>query len=162
MTAYTFSVVLRGYNPQAVDALLAPAVTALTSTDAGARADAAAALRRANLPVVLRGFDRAQVDSAIATLTGQLAGAPGADPGPHTATGSPAPVAEFEVTLRGYDAAAVDRLVQRVNQALTSGSATTRAETAAAVRRAAFPVTFRGYSRQQVDLFLRQAARELA
>lgn len=41
-------------------------------TDAAARADAAAALRRARPRVVLRGFDRAQVDAAIEDLAGRL------------------------------------------------------------------------------------------
>ncbi|GAA3295388.1 DivIVA domain-containing protein [Dactylosporangium vinaceum] len=164
MTSFEFSVVLRGYDPAAVDALLAPAAAALTTTDGRARAGAAAALRRANLPVVLRGFDRAQVDGAIARLVVQLEDAPGSEPdrdvpGGLSFAGAPA---EFGTALRGYDPAAVDRLVQQVNRALMSGSATARAETAAAVREASFPVTFRGYARNQVDLFLQQAARELA
>jgi DivIVA domain-containing protein len=66
------------------------------------------------------------------------------------------------VAVRGYDVAAVDRLVDQVGRALTSGSATTRADAAAAVRQAVLAVRFRGYARRQVDLFLQQAARELA
>jgi DivIVA domain-containing protein len=157
MIPFTFSVALRGYEPQAVDALLTPAVAALATADERARADATAALRGANPPVVLRGFDRRQVDDAIASLVAQLEGA---DPAP--TAGEPAPTAEFDVNLRGYEAAAVDRLVAQVERALTSGNATTRAEAAAAVRQAAFPVKFRGYSRFQVDRYLEQMARELA
>jgi DivIVA domain-containing protein len=157
MIPFTFSVVLRGYEPQAVDALVTSAVAALATADERARADAAAALRGAALPVVLRGFDRQQVDDAIASLTAQLEGA---DPAPPD--GEPAQTAEFDVTLRGYEPAAVDRLVAQVEQALTSGNATTRAGAAAAVRQAAFPVKFRGYSRVQVDRYLEQKARELA
>ncbi|MDG6103712.1 DivIVA domain-containing protein [Dactylosporangium aurantiacum] len=72
MDSFVFSVVLRGYDPRAVDALLASASAALTGADRAARADAAAALRRASLRVVLRGFDRAQVDAAIEDLAGRL------------------------------------------------------------------------------------------
>ncbi|MEU7870036.1 DivIVA domain-containing protein [Dactylosporangium sp. NPDC049140] len=162
MISFEFSVVLRGYDPQAVDALLAPAVAALTAVDESARADAVAALRRANLPVVLRGFDRAQVDGAIASLTAQLEGAPGSEPDPDLSDGWSVHTAEFDVALRGYDVAAVDRLVEQVGRALTSGSATARAEAAVAVRQADFAVKFRGYARHQIDRFLEQAARELA
>nr|BFE59838.1 hypothetical protein GCM10020063_043640 [Dactylosporangium thailandense] len=162
MTSYEFSVVLRGYDPQAVDALLAPAAAALTAADERARADAVAGLRRANLPVVLRGFDRAQVDGAIAMLTAQLEGATGPEPEPDLSDDRPGHMAEFDVVLRGYDVAAVDRLVEQVGRALTSGSVTARAAAAAAVRQAVFAVKFRGYARHQVDRFLQQAARELA
>ncbi|GAB3835823.1 DivIVA domain-containing protein [Dactylosporangium cerinum] len=154
--------VLRGYDPRAVDALLASAVAALTTADESARADAVAALRRANPPVVMRGFDRAQVDSAIASLTAQLEGAPRSDPDPDLPDGRSVHVAEFDVALRGYDVAAVDRLVEQVGRALTSESATARAEAAIAVRQAVFAVKFRGYARHQVDRFLQQIARELA
>jgi DivIVA domain-containing protein len=157
MIAFEFSVVLRGYDPHAVDALLAPAVAALATDDEGARADAADALGNANLPVVLRGFDRQQVEAAITSLTDQLEGASGPAPDP-----DPVHTAEFDVTLRGYDPAAVDRVVEQVGLALTSGSAEARAEAALAVRQAVFAVKFRGYSRQQVDAFLQQSARELA
>ncbi|MEV6930352.1 DivIVA domain-containing protein [Dactylosporangium sp. NPDC051485] len=164
MIAFEFSVVLRGYDPQAVDALLAQAVAALTTVDESARADAVTALRRANLPVVLRGFDRAQVDGAIASLTAQLEGAPGSEPEPDPDLwdGWSVNMAEFDVALRGYDVAAVDRLVEQVGRALTSGSAAARAEAAVAVRQAVFAVKFRGYARHQIDRFLQQAARELA
>ncbi|MER7281161.1 DivIVA domain-containing protein [Dactylosporangium sp. NPDC000244] len=162
MTSYEFSVVLRGYDPQAVDALLVSAGAALSTADERARADAVAALRRANLPVVLRGFDRAQVDGAIAMLTAQLGGATGPESDPDLSDGSSVHTAEFDVVLRGYDVAAVDRLVEQVGRALTSGSATARAEAAVAVRQAVFAVKFRGYSRHHVDRFLQQTARELA
>jgi DivIVA domain-containing protein len=152
--SFEFSVVLRGYDPRAVDALLAPAVAALTAGDEDARADAVAALRHAALPVVLRGFDRGQVDAAIARLAAQLEGASPVD-------GGAGHRAEFDVVLRGYDAAAVDRLVERVGRALAGQSATARAEAAAAVRQAVFALRFRGYARHQVDAFLQQAAKEL-
>lgn len=154
MIAFEFSMVLRGYDPRAVGALLAPAVEAVTTTDERARAAAVAGLRRANLPVVLRGFDRVQVDGAIARLIAQLAD--GSVPEP-----APTPV-EFEVVLRGFEIAAVDRLVEQIGLALESGSATARAGAAAAVRQAVFAVKFRGYARHQVDQFLQQAARDLA
>lgn len=162
MISFEFSVVLRGYNPQAVDALLTPAVAALATVDESARADAAAALRRANLPVGLRGFDRAQVDGAIASLAAQLEGAPGSASGPDPSDGWSEHTAEFDMALRGYDVASVDRLVEQVGRALASGSAKARAEAAVAVREAVFAVKFRGYARHQIDRFLQQAARELA
>ncbi|WP_327000432.1 DivIVA domain-containing protein [Dactylosporangium sp. NBC_01737] len=157
MISFEFSVVLRGYDPRAVDALLAPAVAALTAGEEDARVDAAAALRRAALPVVLRGFDRAQVDAAIARLAAQLEGAAG----PAPVDGLQGRKVEFDVVLRGYDAAAVDRLVEQVGRALAGQSATARAEAAAAVRQAVFALRFRGYARHQVDAFLQQAAKDL-
>ncbi|GAA2366690.1 DivIVA domain-containing protein [Dactylosporangium salmoneum] len=152
---FEFAVVLRGYDPREVDALLVPAVAALESGSEQVRAEAAAALRRANLPVVLRGFDRAQVDGAIAGLASRLGGSP--EPTP-----SPGRVAvEFARVLRGYDMAAVDRLVEQVEGALAAGNAGARAEAAAAVRNAAFALKFGGYDRHEVDRYLEQAAREL-
>ncbi|GAA3208605.1 DivIVA domain-containing protein [Dactylosporangium siamense] len=152
MIPFEFAVVLRGYDPRAVDALLAPAAEALTTTDERARAAAVDALRGANLPVVLRGFDRGQVAGAIARLTAQLQDGSLADPTP----------VEFAVVLRGYDITAVDDLVEQVGGALQSGSATARAEAADVVREAVFAVKFRGYARHEVDRFLQQAARDLA
>ena len=69
---------------------------------------------------------------------------------------------EFAVVLRGYDPKAVNALAEQVGRALESGSATARAEAAAAVRQAVFAVKFRGYERHEVDRFLQQAARDLA
>lgn len=58
-----FTVVLRGYRPADVDALVQLVNRALRSDDPALRDQAAAALREAVLPVSLRGYDRSQVDA---------------------------------------------------------------------------------------------------
>ncbi|RKN48266.1 DivIVA domain-containing protein [Micromonospora endolithica] len=160
MESYEFPVMLRGYDRREVDSIFTPAIAALAATDPRVRAEAAAALRRANPTVALRGYGRAQVDSAITRIVGQLEGPPGpvADSRP---PGEPDPVAEFAVALRGYDTAAVDRLVDQVCRALASESAIARAEAATAIRAATFTTGLRGYDKRQVDRFLDQAARAL-
>jgi DivIVA domain-containing protein len=75
--SFEFSLAVRGYDRRAVDALLIPAVAAITDGDERARANAAAAVRAATLPVVLRGYNRRQVDAALQRLVARLEGAPG-------------------------------------------------------------------------------------
>ena len=67
-----FDVVLRGYDPAVVDALVRRANDALASDDAGTRATARAALGTAAVPVVLRGYDRLQVDDQPRQLASEL------------------------------------------------------------------------------------------
>lgn len=111
--------------------------------------------------IVLRGYDRAQVDQFVALLR-----AADGD------TSAPAPAREgvrlpgtyaapaFDVVLRGYDRTRVDPVVRRVVATLArDGSAkpVTRVEIAAAAfRRALF-----GYDRDQVDAWLREIAPRL-
>jgi DivIVA domain-containing protein len=70
--SFEFSKVLRGYYPDEVDTLLGRAATALDAGTAQTRAEAADALRGARFTVTLRGYDRNQVDSAVAELLSRL------------------------------------------------------------------------------------------
>jgi hypothetical protein len=69
---YTFSLGLRGYDRDAVDQLVAGAEAAITSGTGEERASAAADIAR-GVPIVLRGYDRSQVDNAFRRLTAKLA-----------------------------------------------------------------------------------------
>ncbi|HEY8473572.1 MAG TPA: DivIVA domain-containing protein [Natronosporangium sp.] len=68
-----FTLVLRGYQPAAVDALVQQAAEALASGSENGRASARAALLRRDLPVRFRGYDRAQVDQYLNELAANLA-----------------------------------------------------------------------------------------
>jgi hypothetical protein len=67
-----FSVVLRGYDRAAVDALVQRANDALGGTDAAVRAAVRTALRSPAIPVVLRGYDRHEVDAHLQRLASRL------------------------------------------------------------------------------------------
>jgi hypothetical protein len=67
-----FETVLRGYEPGRVDNLLRRAGDALLTGDPAARAEARAALEEPDLLVVLRGYDRAQVDAHLRKLRARL------------------------------------------------------------------------------------------
>lgn len=71
-----FMVVLRGYDPGAVDSLVETAREALASADESLRARAAAQLDRgaAELVPALRGYDRRQVDAYVRELSAALTG----------------------------------------------------------------------------------------
>jgi DivIVA domain-containing protein len=146
----SFLKVLRGYRIEDVDLKLAYAAKAAESGTAEDRARAAAALRNAQFARALRGYDRNQVDAAVARLLERLDGvAP-----PHFEV-------DFSVVLRGYDVAAVDALLAQAQRAMASDDATERAAAAAAVSDAQLPSTLRGYDRNQVDDFLARLEREL-
>ncbi|PWK52069.1 DivIVA domain-containing protein [Actinoplanes xinjiangensis] len=77
---FDFTIVLRGYDRQQVDALLGRASAALAAGgDAAQRARARDALRAADFAVVLRGYDRAQVDGAVQMMLRELDAAPSDD-----------------------------------------------------------------------------------
>ena len=67
-------IVLRGYDRAQTMALLSAAATALVSDDADLRRSAAQAIDTARIRVVLRGFDRAVVDSELRRLSARLTG----------------------------------------------------------------------------------------
>jgi hypothetical protein len=67
-----FVTVLRGYEPGRVDNLIRRAKDAQLSGDPAARAEARAALEQPDLLVVLRGYDRAQVDAHLRKLYARL------------------------------------------------------------------------------------------
>lgn len=136
----SFEVVLRGYDRGAVDALV-QAVEA-----AGDQDRIVAAIKDAGpLPVVLRGYDPAQVDTWLA---GHGAGF---DPGPP----------ELTVVLRGYDRVAVDALMATVAAALAGKDPARRSAALRAIGEAQLPVVWRGYDRREVDLFLEMTAEML-
>jgi DivIVA domain-containing protein len=143
---FDFSVVLRGYDPVAVDALLLRIETAMQSGNAVGAAE----LGRTRLPVVLRGYDRIQVEQVITQL---VSGAP---------VRTPHVELPFTVVLRGYDRGDVDALVAFVMQALAAESAQERGSAAEKVRSARFALRLRGYDRAEVDRFLGWAVGELA
>jgi DivIVA domain-containing protein len=68
---------------------------------------------------------------------------------------------KFTKVLRGYDMAQVDALRTQVEQAVASSSWDRKAAVREAVRRASFPIVFRGYDRPQVDYYFEQALAEL-
>lgn len=67
---------LRGYDRFEVDDLIARAEAALASGDPVARKGMARALREAAPMVVLRGYDRTQVDEAFRLLADRLSAPP--------------------------------------------------------------------------------------
>ncbi|MBX9391711.1 hypothetical protein ACFPZ0_09650 [Streptomonospora nanhaiensis] len=80
---FAFTVVFRGYAPDAVAELLELATAALRTTGAGGAAatgEAAAELRErhARLPRVLRGFRPREVDAAVERMCAELARGPSA------------------------------------------------------------------------------------
>jgi DivIVA domain-containing protein len=68
-----FTVALRGYRQDQVDALIEQARQALASSDADQRAPARRALRDPELKRGFRGYDREQVDTYFTLLAQQLA-----------------------------------------------------------------------------------------
>ncbi|MBA9004746.1 DivIVA domain-containing protein [Thermomonospora cellulosilytica] len=104
-------------------------------------------------PVVLRGYDRRQVDELIARLEGTLGRAP--------LRGARVGVAElqntvFDVVLRGYDRRQVDMVLSRYQQELSALEGGAPAGTAPppdglASSGREFTVVLRGYDRHQVD-----------
>lgn len=68
----------------------------------------------------------------------------------------------FTVVLRGYDIAEVDAMVQRLEEALASPSASLRASVRAELNQPAFRLRLRGYDRVQVDEYLRRFIDRLA
>jgi DivIVA domain-containing protein len=71
-----FTVVLRGYDRDQVDALVRRASDALASTDQRLRSSAREALAEPTLLVGMRGYDRGQVDHYLGRLAQALAEAP--------------------------------------------------------------------------------------
>jgi hypothetical protein len=67
-----FLTVLRGYEPGRVDNLIRRAQDALLAGDAEQRAAARAALAEPDLVVVVRGYDRAQVEAHLRKLSARL------------------------------------------------------------------------------------------
>lgn len=67
-----FTIVLRGYQPEAVNTLVQQAAEALASGEETQRASVRAALLRRDLPVRFRGYDRAQVDHYLSEVAARL------------------------------------------------------------------------------------------
>ncbi|HEX5994828.1 MAG TPA: DivIVA domain-containing protein [Jiangellales bacterium] len=68
-----FTVVLRGYDPTEVDAMLKRIREAAASTDLGFRASVRAELNRPTFRVRLRGYDRVEVDAYLRRAIDRLA-----------------------------------------------------------------------------------------
>jgi len=146
-----FTVVLRGYDREQVDRLLARADAALASGDEALRASTRELLRSPDLKVVLRGYARKDVDNAVEDRLSRL--------GPttlDTAPRNPMPFT-FVVTLRGYDMAQVNDVFARVEAAIQSDSEFARASARDALRAAIFTVRIRGYARANVDRAVRES-----
>jgi len=67
-----FTVVLRGYDRFAVDALVATVAAALASKDPARRSAALQTIGEAQLPVVWRGYDRRDVDHFLEMIAEML------------------------------------------------------------------------------------------
>lgn len=68
----SFGFVLRGYDPDQVNDLIRRANQALGSADPAHRGAVERELRQPTLAVVLRGYDRSQVEERLAVLADQL------------------------------------------------------------------------------------------
>jgi cell division septum initiation protein DivIVA len=92
--------------------------------------------------VVIRGYDRTQVDKAISRL---LSSPPGSFVVP-----------KFDIVMRGYERTQVDAYMRRwAGLAVTNGSAP-------ALAPPSFSVVMQGYERAQVDKFVHQAIARIA
>ncbi|WP_433199814.1 hypothetical protein ACQP00_27665 [Dactylosporangium sp. CS-047395] len=69
----SFDTVLRGYEPGRIDRLIRRAQDALVSGSEAERAEVRAALAEPELLVVMRGYDRAQVEEYLRKLAARLA-----------------------------------------------------------------------------------------
>jgi DivIVA domain-containing protein len=136
-----FDVSLRGYDRPAVDALVRAVEAA-----AGDPARIAAAVKEAGSPlIVLRGYDRMQVDAWLAGRGGAVA----------------ADTPRLLIALRGYRIAETDALLTTVDAALAGDDPFRRAQALRAIHEVRLPVAFRGYDRGMVDSLLERAARDL-
>lgn len=177
-------VALRGYDRRAVDAFLQRCAESLAECvsevpelagfppGAGRPALDARDVREAQFPVVVRGYDTAQVDALLARVAAAL---PGDDARPAwsglpvdaRALGlDPAPL-DLPVTLRGYDRAEVEEFLtrcahtlgERVRRVPRLAGLLCRPRTGAPLRPrdielAQFHVRARGYDIEQVDALL--------
>lgn len=152
-----FTVVLRGYDKEQVDRLLAQADAALASSDDAVRASTRRLLQRPELVVVLRGYARDEVDAAVRARLDRLGPATDLDTPPRGPVSS-----SFTVVVRGYDRAQVDDAFGQVDAATRSDDAFVRASARDALRAISFRVGFRGYARAQVDHAVREAVQRLS
>ena len=170
-----FTVVLRGYDRSQVDRLLTQADQALASGSETARLAALQALNGPMPGVSFRGYDRDEVDRALKLRRDQLAAATPFQPSaggsdrlggaqlgdrPLSPAARPDPP-EFTIVLRGYAVPEVDSLFTQADDALASGSETSRAAARQALVTADFPVSLRGYDRRQVDQLIQARLRLL-
>lgn len=152
-----FTVVLRGYDRDQVDRLLAQADAALSSLDEALRASTRELLQRPQLVVVLRGYARDEVDDAVRDRLRSLGSTTDRETPPGALVAS-----SFVVVLRGYDMAQVDDALGRVEAAVRSDDAFVRAAARDALRTTDFQVRFRGYARAQVDRAVQEAVQRLS
>ncbi|MDI1466301.1 DivIVA domain-containing protein [Catellatospora sp. KI3] len=139
-----FTVVLRGFDREEVDALLAEfAAGALAPED----------LTRVHFTVVLRGYDRDQVQQYLTLLA---AGPAPQRPDPGPAQRQPV-FGKAPFLVKGYDRAQVDALVARVAPVLAGGGGITADE----IENAVFGAARSGYDCEQVDRGLDAVVHEL-
>jgi hypothetical protein len=150
-TMTRFYVVLRGYDRDAVDALVDAVDAAAGDPD---RIEAAVTAR-GELRIVNRGYDRRQVDAwlehhrAAELATGAAASSP-------TISGP-----ELVIVMRGYRIAETDALLAIVGPALAGNDRVRRAEALRAVTETRLPASFRGYDRRRIDSYLERAVQNL-
>jgi DivIVA domain-containing protein len=131
----SFAVVLRGYEPQQVDALLERVMAALPGEEARPAwadpdpAGGAAPSEPLALRLTVRGYDMREVDEFLVRCAHSLG--PRVDSVPElrpllasARTGEPlrardVEVAQFRIRTRGYDVESVDDLLDRVARALS-------------------------------------------
>ncbi|MBV1856047.1 DivIVA domain-containing protein [Catellatospora tritici] len=139
-----FTVVLRGFDREEVDHLLAEfAAGHLTAED----------LTRVEFTVVLRGYDRDQVRQHLALLA---AGPVPRRPAPGPAQRQPV-FGKAVLFVKGYDRAQVDALVARVAPVLAGGGGITADE----IENFGFDAARSGYDCEQVDRWLDAVVHEL-
>jgi DivIVA domain-containing protein len=152
-----FTVALRGYDRDQVDRLLAKVDAALVSSDPALRESTRQLLLNPDLVVVLRGYACDQVDDAVRDRLRSL----GSTTNPNAPLPDPVP-RPFVVVLHGYDRTQVDEVFGRIEAALRSDDAFTRASVRDALRTTEFKVRFRGYARAQVDGAVQEAVQRLS
>nr|AKR54054.1 hypothetical protein [Nocardiopsis sp. CMB-M0232] len=168
----SFDTARRGYDRRQVDRLVEGLTRALSARRGTAGADGASGSGRAraaadSLRVVWRGYDRAQVDSALARMIAELESAAAAgdaaeadeadETGDEPWTGLSA--ASFDVVMFGFDRHEVEALLAEgvdAVEAIRAGGRVAAGPTAAELRErcADLPVVLRGYDRGQVTAFV--------
>ncbi|MFC4565655.1 hypothetical protein ACFO4E_27675 [Nocardiopsis mangrovi] len=165
----TFGTTRRGYDRRQVDRLVDGLDRALSAGRGTAWADGASGAGRARaaagaLRVVWRGYDRAQVDSALARMIAELESAAAAGGASEAAEpgGEPWPdlsAASFGVVMFGFDRNEVEILLAEgvdAVEAIRAGGRVAAGPTAAELRErcADLPVVLRGFDRGQVTAFV--------
>jgi DivIVA domain-containing protein len=177
-----FSLVLRGYNTHQVDEVVAQVEGTLGRRRLEGGPITFKQLTWTSFEVVMRGYDRFEVDGVMRGYRNELAAHEGVElPADEPASdnslaivlGEPVedhgeiwtprdPEQEFPIRFRGYDRHQVDRLIARARATLghtggSDGEPVTREE----LNNPGFDLVLRGYDRREVDIAIGRYLKEL-